>query len=144
VVGENGSECRDSGMGTISLIAENQCHRVARRNVADVRGFRHVLADTAEGDAWQQFGMPQDFAPLFGRRHLDGYGFLGVDIDMNVPSLVSRFENSARVVIGRVQAGTFIARRQPVKGRLLGAPSACDANAQGENQSKREQAPSVQ
>ena len=108
MVVESGSKCRDSGMGTIALIAENQCHGVARRNVADVCGFRNVLADTTEGDARQELRMPHGLAPLFGRRHFDGYGFLGVDIDMDVPGLLTRLENSARVVISRVQTGTFI------------------------------------
>jgi hypothetical protein len=108
VVGENGSECRDSGMGTISLIAENQRHRVARRNVADVRGFRNVLADAAECDARQELRMPQGLTPLFGRRHLDGYGFLSLDIDMNVPGLVTRLEDATRVVIRGIQTGAFV------------------------------------
>ena len=84
--------------------------------------------------------MPDRLTPFFGWCHLDGYRFLGVDINVDIPGLITRLENPSRVVIGRVQPGAFSACRQPVEGGLLGTPDPSRAKTQPKDECKREQA----
>ena len=65
--------------------------------------------------------MPDRFTPLLRRGHLHGYRFLGVDIDMNIPSLIAGLKDMARVIIGRIQASTVVACQLPIESGLLSA-----------------------
>src|ERR1700719_4385108 len=56
----------------------------------------------------QELRMPHGLAPLFSGAHLDSYGFLSFDIDMNVPGLVTRLEDATRVIIRGTKRGAFV------------------------------------
>jgi hypothetical protein len=85
-----------------------------------------VFANAPEGDAGQEFWMPDRLTPFFRWRHLCRYRLLSVDIDVDIPGLVAGLENPARVVIGRVKTGVFFVGRLPIERGLLGAPrSSC-------------------
>src|ERR1700730_17333815 len=88
--------------------------------------------------------MPDRLAPLFGWRHLHGYGLLGVDIHMYVPGLVAWLENPSRMVIGWVHTGAFVVCRQPIEGGLRGPPSSSRSKGQSRDERHREQAPFFQ
>jgi hypothetical protein len=80
-----------------------------------------MFADAPEANAAQELGVPHRFAPFFRRSHLDGYLLLSLDIDMDVSGLVAELESASCVVIGRVQARSFIVGGLPIEGRLLSA-----------------------